>query len=164
MKINSALILSCKECGHQIDLVASKCPNCGSRTTTNLRFLIVAALLVIIWIFIKLIHTSPVNIDQGARDNTSLQYTLNSLIFGTALTPDFTIKNLNNVPIKNIAIKCDEINSEGAVVDSMNNTISQTIPAKGTRTFLSFDMGSIINNQTSTINCIIISVDAIRPQ
>ncbi len=150
------LLLSCKECGHQLKIDALKCPNCGSTKTTNIKWLLlgVISLVIILGISIKISHSSH---EDKLRNNTSLEYSLNNLIFGTLLTPDFTIKNLNDVPIKNITIQCDEIDSNGSLIDNMKNTITDTIPPKGTKTFQKFTMGYISN--PASITCKIISVD-----
>ncbi|BCA94440.1 hypothetical protein TUM19329_08010 [Legionella antarctica] len=150
------LLLSCKECGQQLKLDAFKCPSCGSTKTTNIKWLLVGviSLVIIIAIFIKISNSSHEN---KLRNNTSLEYTLNNLLFGTMLAPDFTIKNLNNVPIKDITIQCDELDSRGSLIDSMKNTINDTIPAKRTKKFQELNMGYISN--PSSINCKIISVD-----
>ncbi|MCL9685066.1 hypothetical protein [Legionella maioricensis] len=150
------LLLSCKECGHQLKLDAFKCPNCGSTKTTNLKWLLlgVISLVIIIAIYMKISHLSH---ESKLRKNTSLEYTLNNLIFGVPLTPNFTIKNLNDVAIKDIAIQCDEIAYDGSVIDNMKNTIGDTIPAKGTKIFQKFYMGNISN--PASITCKIISVE-----
>jgi RNA polymerase subunit RPABC4/transcription elongation factor Spt4 len=149
------LFLSCKECGHSLKLDAFKCPNCGSTKTTNIKWLAlgVISLVIIIGIYIKISHLSQ---EHKLRNNTSLEYTLNNLIFGTPLTPDFTIKNLNDVAIKDITIQCDELASDGSLIDSMKNTLTVTIPAQGTQSFQRFYMGNISN--PSSITCKIISV------
>lgn len=154
--MNIMSLLSCLKCGHEIRLEESQCPNCGSKRTIYMRCLILIILLIIIWFIIRPANTTaPVSI---ARNNTTLKYTVNSLIFGTALTPDFTIKNLNNFPIKNITINCDEIDSNGKIIDSMKYNISEVIPSKGTKTLLQIDIGNI-SNQTTSITCNITSVD-----
>lgn len=160
IKIMSLLksILSCKECGHQIELTALKCPNCGSKKTTNVKWLSGLIILVIIIIlFIKFTSSSHGSMLQK---NVTLKYTLNTLIFGTSLTPDFTIKNLNHVPIKDITIECVELASNGSKIDSLKNTIFEVIQPQETKIFQKFDMG-YIGNQTASITCDIVSVETL---
>ena len=149
------LLLSCKECGHPLKLDAFKCPNCGSTKTTNIKWLVlgVIGLVILIGIYLKISHLSH---ESKLRNNTSLEYSLNNLIFGTPLMPDFTIKNSNDVPIKDITIQCNELDSDGSLIDSMKNTITDTIPAHRTQDFQKFYMGNISN--PASITCKIISV------
>lgn len=146
--------LSCKQCGYSLKLTIFKCPNCGALRMIPIPWFVVGiSLVIIIGIFIKSFHSSYEN---KLRYNTSLEYTLDNIIFGTVLMPDFTIKNLNNIPIKDIIIQCDEINSNGTLIDSMKSTITDIVPAKGTKIVQKLVMGNIAS--PSSIKCRIVSV------
>jgi len=152
----SKLILLCKECGHQIGWTALKCPNCGSDKTTKMRLILGGVILLAIFVlFMKVSSSSK---EDTLIKNMTIKYAIENLIFGTPLSPDFTIKNLNNVPIKNITIKCDELTSNGSKIESSKNTIPDVIQPQESKVFKDIYMGNI-EVRTASINCTIISVE-----
>jgi hypothetical protein len=72
--------------------------------------------------------------------------------FGNIMIADFTIKNDNDLPVKDFEIVCKHFAHSGTEIDSNTRTLYETVPAHGTRTFREINMG-FINSQTAQSGC-----------
>lgn len=151
-------LLLCNDCGHKLEPTALKCPNCNSQKTIKIRLLLVVIILML-FLVMYLRHSHSAH-ENKILEKISLKYTTNTLIFGTSLTPDFTIKNLNTFPVKNITIKCDELTANGSIIDRLDSTITDVIQPQESKVFLNVDMGSI-DNQTASVTCTIFSAETL---
>jgi hypothetical protein len=77
--------------------------------------------------------------------------------FGNVLFANFTIKNSNDVDVKDIVIECSCYAKSSTLLGSNRKTIFDIFPAKATRTIYRFNMG-FIHPQTDKVGCNIISI------
>ncbi len=72
--------------------------------------------------------------------------------FDTIMKGTFTIRNDNDYAVKDIRIGCELSANSGTTIDSVDETIYDSIPANNSRTFRAVSMG-FVRSQTSRAGC-----------
>lgn len=72
--------------------------------------------------------------------------------FDTVMIATFTLRNENSYPVKDIKIRCELSGNSGTSIDSVEETIYDSVPANGTKTFPEVSMG-FVRSQTSRASC-----------
>lgn len=158
----SALI-KCKACAKEISKNAKACPSCGEvppkKTTLTTWF------VTVIIGFIALGAILPDNTPSSSvpplprleskTDIEKLSWRKGG--FDNVAVVDFTIKNNNTTPIKDIEVACDAVAASGTALGTVRETIYETIAPQKTKRVRDLNMG-FIHTQTKSIGCRITAV------
>ena len=70
--------------------------------------------------------------------------------FGNVMVADFLFKNDNDVPVKDLTIKCIHSAHSGTRIDENTRTIYEIVPAHGTKSIKRFNMGFVASQAESS--------------
>lgn len=88
---------------------------------------------------------------------TIADYTWGKVGFGTVGQGNFTIKNDNAFPVKDVHVRCSFYGNSGTQVSSSDATIFEVVGAKKSRTFKEVNLG-FIHPQSTKASCRVIDV------
>jgi len=72
--------------------------------------------------------------------------------FDNVMLADFTLKNSNSFPVKDVVVTCEHTANSGTQIDSSTRTIYEAIKANGSKAIRRFNMG-LINTQVARSSC-----------
>jgi hypothetical protein len=92
---------------------------------------------------------------EAALANASIvKFTWHKAAFDTVMDANFTVRNNNDFPVKDLEITCEHSASSGTVIDHNTRTIYQVVPPHSIQSFRNFDMG-FIHSQAASSGCVI---------
>jgi hypothetical protein len=137
---------------------------------------ILIVLFVIVWIAAESIspnHPAPVasgsssspapspsnesREEQALRNVHITKFSWEKGGFDNVMIANFTIRNDNDFPVKDIGIKCTHEGKSGTEIDSNSRTIYEVIKPKSKKSFHDFNMG-LIHQQAARSGCQVVTL------
>jgi hypothetical protein len=177
---------TCKDCKATISTEAVACPQCGRpapKKTSILTWVIALFFGAVIFstcsfserqkmrlenpVDSVITPRPPTAAEVAAENKVILDRNIKNLEINTTASLDgfgnvmtlkkLTIKNNNDLNLKDPTISCEAVGKSGTTVTRLNTTIYEKLPAKKTMTTKNINMG-FINTQASGYSCEIIAV------
>jgi hypothetical protein len=74
--------------------------------------------------------------------------------FDNVMIATFTLRNTNDVAVKDIVISCEHLAPSGTTIDTSTRTVYEAIKPKASKTIKNFNMG-LIHTQAARSSCVV---------